>query len=233
MASRSPVPEDIRKAYIEEGLKLRKEGKPQPDLEYNGTKYFLDNKGEKWGGWRLRNRGSHSAQGSKRRAQQRKAVPTKADYQKVYGGRKGAEMFAEYRREMARIWATRGTRGMDVDHMNSLASGGIEHPLNLRLQESSRNRSEGARKLSPAEKNALMLADNIPDQISVQGPKTTPRQRQNVLEGFRQQRQRLQFGGQSDFLPSIQNEFDPTPGIGHPLEGGRSFEAGDFTFMGV
>jgi hypothetical protein len=144
MASRSPVPEDIRKAYIEEGLKLREQGKAQADLEYNGVKYFLDNKGEKWGGWRLRNRGSHSAQGSKRRAKQREAVPTKADYQKVYGGRKGAEMFALYKKEMNRIWATRGTRGMDVDHMNSLASGGIEHPLNMRLQESSRNRSEGA-----------------------------------------------------------------------------------------
>jgi hypothetical protein len=233
MASRSPVPEDIRKAYIEEGLKLREQGKAQADLEYNGVKYFLDNKGEKWGGWRLRNRGSHSAQGSKRRAKQREAVPTKADYQKVYGGRKGAEMFALYKKEMNRIWATRGTRGMDVDHMNSLASGGIEHPLNMRLQESSRNRSEGARKLTPSEKTSLMLADNITDQISVQGPKPTPRQRQDIFEGFRRQRRILQFGGQSDFLPSIQDEFDATPGIGHPLEGGREFQAGDFTFMGV
>ena len=71
---------------------------------------------------------------------------------------------------------------MDIDHMNSLASGGIEHPNNLRLQNSKRNRSDGARNLRPDQKNSLMLADNVPDQIKVQGPKTTPRQRQRIIE---------------------------------------------------
>ena len=214
MASRSPVPEEIRQAYIEEGLKLRKEGKTQPDLEYNGVKYFLDNKGEKWGGWRLRNRGSHSAQGSKRRASQRAAVPTKAEFQKVYGKRKGAEMFLDYKSEMRRIWSSRGTPGMDVDHMNSLASGGVEHPLNMRLQNSRQNRSEGARTLTPKQKTALMLADNTKDQISVQGPRTTPRQRQRILAP--------KNGSIRFFNPNP--VFVPTPGVGTMQGGGYRVE---------
>ena len=232
MASRSPVPDDIRQAYIDEGLRLRAEGKSQPDLEFGGQKYFLDNKGEKWGGWRLRNRGSHSAQGSKRRAMQRDAVPTKQDYQEVYGKRRGAQLFQQYKKDMARIWATRGTIRMDVDHMNSLASGGIEHPLNLRLQESSRNRSEGARVLTPEQKNALMLADTKKDQISVQGPKTTPRQRQQILDPKPKPKKIVTKRGGIAFRDVISNSsaIDSTlggfgmPGDDNPF-GGRTIEA--------
>ena len=180
---KSPVPQEIRDPYIQQGLELRKQGKTQPDLEYNGVKYFLDNKGEKWGGWRLRNRGSHSAQGSKRRANLREAVPTKEDYQRIYGKRKGAYLYADYKKEMSRIWSSRGTPGMDVDHMNSLASGGVEHPNNMRLQNSKQNRSEGARKMTKYQKTSMMVADNVPDQIKVQGPKPTPRQRQVIMGG--------------------------------------------------
>ena len=179
--AQSPVPKEIRESYIKEGLELRSKGQSQPDLEYNGESYFLDNKGKNHGGWRLRNRGSHSAQGSKRRAMQKDAVPTKADYQDTYGKRKGAQLYAEYKRKMNKIWSTRGIPFMDIDHMNSLASGGIEHPNNLRLQNSSRNRSEGARQLTADQKNKLMLANNVRDQIKVQGPKTTPKQRQRIL----------------------------------------------------
>ena len=179
----SPVPQEIRDAYRKEGLRLRKQGKKQPDLEYNGVKYFLDNKGKNHGGWRLRNRGSHSAQGSKRRANLREAVPTEEDYKRIYGKRKGVYLYADYKKEMARIWSSRGTPGMDVDHMNSLASGGVEHPNNMRLQNSTQNRSEGARKMTPAQKNGMMVADSIDDQIKVQGPKPTPKQRQRIMRG--------------------------------------------------
>lgn len=180
---KSPVPQEIRDPYIQQGIELRKQGKTQPDLEYNGVKYFLDNKGEKWGGWRLRNRGSHSAQGSKRRANLRKAVPTKEDYQRIYGKRKGAYLYADYKKEMSRIWSSRGTPGMDVDHMNSLASGGVEHPNNMRLQNSKQNRSEGARKMTKYQKTSMMVADSVPDQIKLQGPKPTPKQRQRIMRG--------------------------------------------------
>ena len=84
---------------------------------------------------------------------------------------------------MSRIWSSRGTPGMDVDHMNSLASGGVEHPNNMRLQNSKQNRSEGARKMTKYQKTSMMVADSVPDQIKVQGPKPTPRQRQVIMGG--------------------------------------------------
>ena len=183
---KSPVPDDIRSNYINEGLSLREQGIPQADLEHNGEKYFLDNKGKNHGGWRLRNRASHSAQGSKRRANQRDAVPTLVDYQSTYGRRRGAQLYQQYKKDMKRVWSQRGRPGFDIDHMNSLASGGIEHPNNMRIQKSTNNRSEGARVLSKTQKNALMLADNVPDQIKVQWQKTTPKLRQSILDGSSQ-----------------------------------------------
>ena len=51
-----------------------------------------------------------------------------------------------------------------------------------------------------------------------------------ALQNLRQQRRILQFGGQSDQLPEIQDEFNPSPGIGSPLEGGRTIDMGDFSF---
>ena len=131
----------------------------------------------------MRNRGTHSAEGSKRRADQRDATPTKADYQRIYGKKKGGAMYVSYKKEMARIWSSQGTPGMDVDHMNSLASGGVEHPNNMRLQNSTQNRSEGARQMTPQQKNAMMVADSVDNQIKVQGPKTTPRMRMKIMNG--------------------------------------------------
>ena len=179
----SPVPQEIRQRYIQDGLDLRKQGKSQPDLEHNGQKYFLHNKGANHGGWRLKHRGTHSAEGSKRRANLREAVPKKEDYQRIYGKRKGAYLYADYKKEMKRIWSSQGAPGMDVDHMNSLASGGVEHPNNMRLQNKTQNRSEGARKMTKYQKTSMMVADTVPDQIKVQGPKTTPKQRQIIMGG--------------------------------------------------
>jgi hypothetical protein len=82
---KSLVPADIRQAYLENVEALKAEGKPIPDLVYDGVSYFADNKGEKWGGWRLRNRASHSAQGSKRRAQMRGAVASEDLYIEAFG----------------------------------------------------------------------------------------------------------------------------------------------------
>lgn len=67
--AKSEVPDHIRRAHIARHKRARARGKTVPDLVYNGKSYFADNKGENWGGWRLRGRDSHSAQGKKRRAQ--------------------------------------------------------------------------------------------------------------------------------------------------------------------
>lgn len=178
---RSPVPEEIRRKYIQEGLKLRSEGKSQPDLEYNGRSYYLDNKGN--GTYGLNDRAVKYANEAARRAGKLNATPKLSDYIEAYGPELGKKQYAIYREQMRRIYNTVGTPNMDVDHMNSLADGGIEHFNNLRLQNSSKNRSEGARKLPLDKKNGLMVANSIRDQILMQGPRMTPLQRQMFLAG--------------------------------------------------
>ena len=178
---KSNVPDEVRKAYIDNYLKSRGEGQIIDDLYWDGQYYFADNKGAKHGGWRLRNRGSHSAQGSKRRAQMRGATATKDMYINAFGEQTGTERYNADRAELKRIWGTRGTKGMDIDHIYPLAAGGVEHPTNLMMRESSANRSKGAKPPTPAQRTALMLADTPEEQIKVQGPKPTPAQRSQIL----------------------------------------------------
>lgn len=177
----SLVPDDIRKAYLENVLSLKAEGKPVPDLVYDGVSYFADNKGEKWGGWRLRNRASHSAQGSKRRAKMRGAVASEDLYIEAFGEEIGKQRYLEDKAELKRIWGTRGKAGFDIDHIYPLAAGGQETPRNLMLREASANRGKGAKPPTPEQRAALLLSDDPLTQIQLQGPQPTPRKRAEIL----------------------------------------------------
>jgi len=178
---KSPVPDKVRRAYIDNYLKSRQEGKIIDDLYWDGKYYFADNKGEDWGGWRLRGRASHSAQGSKRRAMQRGAVASESLYIEAFGERVGKERYLEDKAELKRIWGTRGKAGFDIDHIYPLAAGGQETPRNLMLREASRNRSKGATPPTPEQRQALLLSSDPLEQIKLQGPQPTPKQRANIL----------------------------------------------------
>ena len=56
---------------------------------------------------------------------------------------------------------------MDVDHIHSLASGGLHHSSNLIPLESCLNVSEGARMLSTSVKEVLQLYNDIITHISM------------------------------------------------------------------
>lgn len=178
---KSLVPADIRQAYLENVEALKAKGKPIPDLVYDGVSYFADNKGEKWGGWRLRNRASHSAQGSKRRAQMRGAVASEDLYIEAFGEKLGKERYLEDKAELKRIWGTRGKAGFDIDHIYPLAAGGQETPRNLMLREASANRGKGAKAPTPEQLQALLLSEDPLTQIQLQGPQPTPRKRAEIL----------------------------------------------------
>ena len=178
---KSLVPDDIRQAYLENVTTLKAEGKPVPDLVYDGVSYFADNKGAKWGGWRLRNRASHSAQGSKRRAQMRGAVASENLYIEAFGEKLGKQRYLEDKAELKRIWGTRGKAGFDIDHIYPLAAGGQETPRNLMLREASANRGKGAKAPTPEQLQALLLSEDPLTQIQLQGPQPTPRKRAEIL----------------------------------------------------
>ena len=139
--AKSEVPDDIRRKYIEKAKRLKKQGKPVPDLEYNGKSYFADNKGANWGGWRLRSRSSKKAQGDKRRAQEKGKLITLEERYDWYrrnlydnpmqralqdhadDARIREELNAQYRRE-----------GKAYEHLSPLAGGsmgGFEHHRNI------------------------------------------------------------------------------------------------------
>jgi hypothetical protein len=191
----SLVPDDIRKAYLENVLSLKTEGKSVPDLVYDGVSYFADNKGEKWGGWRLRNRASHSAQGSKRRAKMRGAVASEDLYIEAFGEKIGKQRYLEDKGELKRIWGTRGKAGFDIDHIYPLAAGGQETPRNLMLREASANRGKGAKPPTPEQRAALLLSDDPLTQIQLQGPQPTARKRAEILNLINE-------GGTVRFKPS-------------------------------
>ena len=203
----SLVPDDIRKAYLENVLSLKAEGKPVPDLVYDGVSYFADNKGEKWGGWRLRNRASHSAQGSKRRAKMRGAVASEDLYIEAFGEKIGKQRYLEDKAELKRIWGTRGKAGFDIDHIYPLAAGGQETPRNLMLREASANRGKGAKPPTPEQRAALLLSDDPLTQIQLQGPQPTPRKRAEILNLINEGGS-VKFGAALGALPVVGSIFD-------------------------
>ena len=204
---KSLVPEDIRKAYLENVLSLKAEGKPVPDLVYDGVSYFADNKGEKWGGWRLRNRASHSAQGSKRRAKMRGAVASEDLYIEAFGEQVGKQRYLEDKAELKRIWGTRGKAGFDIDHIYPLAAGGQETPRNLMLREASANRGKGAKPPTPEQRAALLLSDDPLTQIQLQGPQPTPRKRAEILNLINEGGS-VKLGAALGALPAVGAIFD-------------------------
>ena len=206
------VPDDIRDAYIKEGLFLRALGQRQEDLVYKGKRYFLDNKGNNT--WRLRSRSSHSRQGAKRRAQQRNATIPKDVYVQALGFEAGTVRYNEDQARLQQIWGTRGQPGFDIDHINSLNDGGFEHPRNLRRQNSSRNRSDGARNLSMEARQALNLhADNPVDHVRLQGPNPSPRVRAQIINGSAHIRPVIDTGVSEAFNTDYRiNEADPLGG---------------------
>jgi len=216
----SLVPDDIRKAYLENVLSLKAEGKSVPDLVYDGVSYFADNKGEKWGGWRLRNRASHSAQGSKRRAKMRGAVASEDLYIEAFGEKIGKQRYLEDKAELKRIWGTRGKAGFDIDHIYPLAAGGQETPRNLMLREASANRGKGAKPPTAEQLQALLLSDDPLTQIQLQGPQPTSRKRAEILNLINE-------GGTVKFK-RIAGTALPLAGLAAGVLGaGEAFAAGD------
>ena len=120
---------------------------------------------------------------AERRARQLQGTATKEMFIEAFGKETGVARFKDYKKALLNIFKNTDPSKFDVDHISSLKFTPVHHPTNMRLQNKHRNRSEGARELDQHVKNVLLLADNIQDQIKVQGPKVTPYMRQKILRG--------------------------------------------------
>ena len=106
------------------------------------------------------------------------------DYVKAFGEKTGRELYQTHRNELKNIKATnRNNPGFDADHIRPASEGGAELPKTYRMQNRSRNRSQQAREITPAQRRLLMMEGTPKQQLTTQGPKPTPRVRPGITRG--------------------------------------------------
>ena len=167
-----PYPEnkEERQLSIQKHLRHKKEGKPIPYFLKDGNICYLDNKEEYSDGsirYAFRNINSKFANGAARRAWKLGQTPQLNHYISVFGEELGKEVFKEEQLKIRQIYKDTPSATHDVDHIHSLASGGLHHSSNLIPLESFLNVSEGARMLSTSVKEILQLYDDIITHISM------------------------------------------------------------------
>ena len=189
-------------------------------IKKDGTTHYVDNKGRNRYGFndlatKLRNEASS-------KAAKKSLTPTLSDYKSVFGDEKGSTMYAEEQARLKKIYRVTPTATHDVDHIASKADGGPHHSRNLRSQNSSRNRSEGQRGLTQQQRSDMLIGRTPKEHIATQGPKMTPKQRQNYLKvGVASSRGGVKLQILNTAVPGSSFD-DPSDGL---FEFGREFAA--------
>ena len=99
---------------------------------------------------------------------------TVSDFEAAFPG-KGRALYAAEKHKLEQIYKETEDYE-DVDHIWSLASGGLHASANLRALLAEQNRAEGDRgEPSPLMQTAYMLARDKLDQVRLQGPAVAPR----------------------------------------------------------
>ena len=151
-------------------LKFKAKGEAVPYFkDSEGRLFYWDNKGK--GRYSLKNLGDKYAENAAYRSRKLAATATEADYQKAWG-KLGKEMMAIEKRTVRDIYRN-NKLGQDVDHIQSLKSGGVHHSNNLRSISSQDNRSRGNQDIGSKAKTNLMIGDTPMDTIKLQGPRPT------------------------------------------------------------
>ena len=151
-------------------LKFKAKGEAVPYFkDSEGRLFYWDNKGK--GRYSLKNLGDKYAENAAYRSRKLAATATEADYQKAWG-KLGKEMMAIEKRTVRDIYRN-NKLGQDVDHIQSLKSGGNHHSNNLRSISSQENRSRGNQDIGSKAKTNLMIGDTPMDTIKLQGPRPT------------------------------------------------------------
>ena len=151
-------------------LKFKAKGEAVPYFkDSEGRLFYWDNKGK--GRYSLKNLGDKYAENDAYRSRKLAATATEADYKKAWG-KLGKEMMAIEKRTVRDIYRN-NKLGQDVDHIQSLKSGGVHHSNNLRSISAQENRSRGNQDIGSKAKTNLMIGDTPMDTIKLQGPRPT------------------------------------------------------------
>lgn len=161
-----PFPEtpQQRKRYIDLHLECQRLGKKIPHFEKNGNRYYIDNKG--YGKFGFNNLSTKLCNESNRRGAKLQATPKLSDYIQVFGEDLGKFLHKDEQLKLKKLFKN-SPPDCHLDHIHSLASGGVHHTSNLMYLHMFTNMSEGARILSHTAKEMLQLYDDPIVQISV------------------------------------------------------------------
>ena len=141
---------------------------------------YLDDTGDVWR-WDNKGNGKHglintnlkSARNGRDKARRVDLSLTVDNFEQAWPG-KGQELYNAEKARIDEIYKL-ADDSQDVDHIWSLASGGLHVSNNLRPLDSRQNRAEGNRPIpSELEQSARMVADNVQDQVRLQGPRISP-----------------------------------------------------------
>ena len=159
-------------------IKFKAKGESAPYFkDSEGRLFYWDNKGK--GSYSLKNVGDKYAENAAYRSRKFAATATLGDYQKAWGNL-GKQMFEIEKRTIKDIYRN-SKAGYDVDHIQSLASGGVHHSNNLRSISAKENRSRGNQDIGSGAKTSLLIGDTPMDTIKLQGPKPTTEIVQKIL----------------------------------------------------
>ena len=146
---------------------------PPHFVDKNGQRFYVDRRGKSSGGGQyLRNLGAKLATEAARKAQKKGQTPTLEHYIEAFNGNVelATALYKNEKENLKKLYGFTDSDIYDLDHINSMASGGVHHSRNLRPQEKSQNRSEGARQLSDKAIQSLNVPGNIVDFLRLQGP---------------------------------------------------------------
>jgi len=106
----------------------------------------------------------------------------KEDYIKAFGVEAGTAAW-ETEKTNTNLLKSQQTPGFDIDHIQSVANGGVDGSRNKRLLESVINQSEGARTLSHLQRRALGLEGGPETYIKTNGPWATQEMNEKIVSG--------------------------------------------------
>ena len=179
-----PKNKEERQLCIQKHLSNKKDGKPIPYFLKDGNLCYLDNKEEYSDGsirYAFRNINSKLANCAARRAWKLGQTPQITHYISVFGEELGRKVFKEEQLKIRQIFKDTPSATHHVDHIHSLALGGLHHSSNLIPLESYLNLSEGARMLSTSVKEILQLYDDIITNISMHRVKPSNQMIRKIL----------------------------------------------------
>ena len=145
-----PTTPEAKRLALEFHNKQVQRNRPIPHFyDEEGNRFYVDRNGK--GDQYFRNSGSKQKSVAARSERLKAATPTLADYQAGYPNNPelAKELFDTEQAEVSAIYAANDPDFDDVDHIHSAKDGGRNMAYNMRSQNSSINRSEGARNLTP------------------------------------------------------------------------------------